>query len=83
MARVRESLRSVRSGTAAASGAGAGGAAALDPRELDPLLGELTILHARTELYVRFVRRRVVVSGGGLVPARPGRVVPRAIPIEL
>ena len=63
VARVRESLRSVRPVAAASSAASSAGAAALDPRELDPLLGELTILHARTELYVRFVRRRVMVSG--------------------
>jgi len=33
-----------------------------DPKELDVLLGELTIMHARTELYIRFLRRRVMVS---------------------
>ena len=33
----------------------------LDPRELDALLGELTIMNARTELYLRFIRRRVTV----------------------
>jgi hypothetical protein len=34
----------------------------LDPKELDLLLGELTIMQSRAELYVRFVRRRVMVS---------------------
>ena len=34
----------------------------LDPKELDLLLGELTIMHSRAELYVRFIRRRVMVS---------------------
>nr|CAD7409797.1 unnamed protein product [Timema poppensis] len=32
----------------------------LDPKELDLFLGELTIMHSRAELYVRFVRRRVM-----------------------
>ncbi|XP_021935308.1 conserved oligomeric Golgi complex subunit 4 isoform X2 [Zootermopsis nevadensis] len=32
----------------------------LDPKELDLLLGELTIMHSRAELYVRFIRRRVM-----------------------
>ncbi|XP_063215730.1 conserved oligomeric Golgi complex subunit 4 isoform X2 [Bacillus rossius redtenbacheri] len=32
----------------------------LDPKELDTLLGELTIMHSRAELYVRFIRRRVL-----------------------
>jgi hypothetical protein len=34
----------------------------LDPKELDLLLGELTIMHSRAELYVRFIRRRIMVS---------------------
>lgn len=34
----------------------------LDPKKLDLLLGELTIMHSRAELYVRFVRRRVMVN---------------------
>lgn len=33
-----------------------------DPKNLDLLLGELTIMHARAEMYVRFIRRRVQVS---------------------
>lgn len=33
-----------------------------DPKDLDLLLQELTIMHARAELYIRFLRRRVVVS---------------------
>ncbi|XP_049774280.1 conserved oligomeric Golgi complex subunit 4 isoform X2 [Schistocerca cancellata] len=32
----------------------------LDPKDLDLLLGELTIMHSRAELYVRFIRRRVL-----------------------
>ncbi|XP_071496788.1 conserved oligomeric Golgi complex subunit 4-like [Diadema antillarum] len=31
----------------------------LDPRDLDVLLAECTLLNARTELYLRFIRRRV------------------------
>jgi hypothetical protein len=38
----------------------------LDPKELDLLLGELTIMHSRAELYVRFIRRRVMVSQEGM-----------------
>lgn len=34
-----------------------------DPRDLDTLLGELTLINARAELYLRFIRRRVAVSG--------------------
>lgn len=30
-----------------------------DPKELDLLLGEITIMHSRAELYIRFLRRRV------------------------
>lgn len=30
-----------------------------DPKELDLLLGEITIMHARSELYIRFLRRRI------------------------
>nr|CAD7580885.1 unnamed protein product [Timema californicum] len=39
----------------------------LDPKELDLFLGELTIMHSRAELYVRFVRRRVMREGSVLV----------------
>jgi hypothetical protein len=33
----------------------------IDPKELDIVLSELTLLNARTELYARFVKRRVTV----------------------
>lgn len=33
-----------------------------DPKELDLLLGEITIMHSRAELYIRFLRRRVKVN---------------------
>ena len=33
----------------------------LDPKELDLLLGEITIMHSRAELYIRFLKRRVKV----------------------
>lgn len=39
----------------------------VDPKEIDLLLGEITIMHSRYHLYLRFVRRRVTVSGLGLV----------------
>ncbi|XP_037085563.1 conserved oligomeric Golgi complex subunit 4-like [Pollicipes pollicipes] len=58
VSRVHESLRASRA--AAATAAASSPASAPDPRELDPLLGELIIMHARAELYVRFVRRRVM-----------------------
>ncbi|KAI0235623.1 Conserved oligomeric Golgi complex subunit 4 [Lamellibrachia satsuma] len=32
----------------------------IDPKELDPLLAEVTLLNARAELYTRFVRRRIM-----------------------
>lgn len=34
----------------------------LDPRTLDVVLTEITLLSSRTELYLRFIRRRVSVS---------------------
>lgn len=33
----------------------------LDPKELDLRLGEITIMHSRAELYIRFLKRRVKV----------------------
>lgn len=33
-----------------------------DPKEFDLLLGEITIMHSRAELYIRFLKRRVKVS---------------------
>lgn len=33
-----------------------------DPKNLDLLLGELTIMHARSELYIRFLKRRIMVG---------------------
>ncbi|XP_011306177.1 conserved oligomeric Golgi complex subunit 4 [Fopius arisanus] len=32
----------------------------LDPKFLDLLLGELTLMHTRAELYIRFLRRRII-----------------------
>lgn len=34
----------------------------VDPKELDLLLGEITIMHSRYQLYLRFIRRRIMVS---------------------
>lgn len=34
----------------------------LDPKELDLLLGEITIMHSRAELYIRFLKRRIKVK---------------------
>lgn len=34
----------------------------IDAKEVDSVLNEMTLLNARTELYARFVRRRVMVS---------------------
>lgn len=33
-----------------------------DPKELDVLLAEVTLLNTRAELYLRFVKRRITVS---------------------
>lgn len=33
----------------------------LNPKEIDGLLSEITIMHARAELYIRFMRRRIIV----------------------
>ncbi|XP_058806623.1 conserved oligomeric Golgi complex subunit 4 [Phymastichus coffea] len=32
----------------------------VDPKDLDLLLSEITIMHARAELYVKFIKRRVI-----------------------
>lgn len=34
----------------------------VDPKEIDLLLGEITIMHSRYHLYLRFIRRRVTVK---------------------
>lgn len=39
-----------------------------DPKNLDLLLGELTIMHTRAEMYVRFIRRRVQVRTMAIPP---------------
>lgn len=33
----------------------------IDAKEVDSILNEMTLLNARTELYARFVRRRITV----------------------
>lgn len=39
-----------------------------DPRDLDTLLGELTLINARAELYLRFIRRRVTADFEASLP---------------
>lgn len=34
----------------------------LNPKDIDGLLGEITVMHFRAELYVKFMRRKVTVS---------------------
>lgn len=34
----------------------------IDPKDLDILIGEITLMHFRTELYIRFIQRKIVVS---------------------
>lgn len=34
----------------------------LNPKDIDGLLVEITIMHARAELYIKFMRRRILVS---------------------
>lgn len=34
----------------------------IDPKELDVLIQEITLMHARTELYIRFLKRRITVG---------------------
>lgn len=34
----------------------------MDPKDLDILIGEMTVMHARMELYFKFIRRKVLVS---------------------
>lgn len=38
-----------------------------DPKEFDLLLGEITIMHSRAELYIRFLRRRIKVNDRSLL----------------
>lgn len=33
-----------------------------DPKEVDILIQEITIMHVRVELYIKFIRRKVLVS---------------------
>lgn len=33
-----------------------------DPKDLDILIGEITVMHFRTELYIKFIQRKVTVS---------------------
>lgn len=40
----------------------------IDPRELDVVLSEVALISARSELYMRFMRRRALVSCGGVYP---------------
>lgn len=37
----------------------------LNPKDIDNLIGEITVMHSRAELYVKSMRRRVMVSMGG------------------
>lgn len=39
----------------------------IDPKDLDILIGEITLMHFRTELYIRFIQRKVVVSIANLL----------------
>lgn len=61
-------LCSHQGGLSGSDATGAGGSSAMlpshlpDPRTLDTLLGELTLLNARADLFLRFMRRRVVVG---------------------
>ncbi|KAG0730329.1 Conserved oligomeric Golgi complex subunit 4 [Chionoecetes opilio] len=44
-----------------------------DPRDLDTLLGELTLINARAELYLRFIRRRVTADFEASLPVAAER----------
>lgn len=33
-----------------------------DPKDLDILIGEITLMHSRAELYIKFIKRKVMVS---------------------
>lgn len=47
------------------SGGGGGSASSmekLNPKDIDPLINEVTLLHSRAEMYTKFIRRRVMVS---------------------
>lgn len=33
----------------------------IDPKDLDKLIGEITLMHFRTELYIKFIQRKVMV----------------------
>lgn len=35
---------------------------AISSRELDPILTEVTLMNARSELYLRFIKRRIIAD---------------------
>lgn len=34
----------------------------MDPKDLDIVIGEMTVMHARMELYIKFLRRKIMVT---------------------
>ena len=44
------------------SGGGGGSIDKLNAKDIDSLIGEITIMHSRAELYVKFIKRRCAVS---------------------
>ncbi|KAK4294099.1 hypothetical protein Pmani_033249 [Petrolisthes manimaculis] len=76
VASVRTALRSGSGGMSSRVGGGGIEGSRLeepDPRDLDTLLGELTLVNARAELYLRFLRRRVTADFEASIPNREER----------
>lgn len=44
------------------SGGGGSSIDKLNPKDIDALIGEITVMHSRAELYSRFMRRKVLVN---------------------
>lgn len=66
--RVNQINEYIKSGGSGPSAAGhyrkpsGGSTDKLNPKDIDSLIGEITIMHSRAELYVKFIKRRVTVS---------------------
>lgn len=44
------------------SGGGGSSMDKLNPKDIDALIGEITVMHSRAELYTRFMKRKVLVN---------------------
>lgn len=45
----------------------------IDPKDLDIVIGEITVMHSRTELYIRFIKRKVTSDAEVGVATQEGK----------